>query len=263
MLAQGCLEAAVIDTPRYPPIITTDNCQPRVHAMPDGTLVILVGFEGMCNNCGATVPLHILGAAGGKLAAHFDKPSGTYRQIVLTYPPRCPECGELVPFANLPCGEELPELFAQAQAQAQAQEGPSPLEKALPALAWYEAFKALELSGLEQQYLETHAECVRRVCQAFGLSPREVMVGMDIGMLWRDDDKKRPLKEKIMGALGFYRQKYHQDATDVHVHPSALADGQPDVPARVHADPHIQPHEFWLGVENKVKVDPEAHDAPR
>jgi hypothetical protein len=51
---------------------------------------------------------------------------------------------------------------------------------------------------------------------------------MDIGMLWYDDDGKRPLDEKVARAAAYYRAKYGVQPTECYVNPGTLA---PDAPS--------------------------------
>lgn len=76
---------------------------------------------------------------------------------------------------------------------------------------------------------------------------------MDIGMLWKDDDNRRSLEDKVARAAAYYRQKYGEAATVCFVHPTMLAEapasegvtaaGLRVLPART-----VQVHHFWLGV---------------
>ncbi|MCA9983458.1 MAG: hypothetical protein KDE09_09965 [Anaerolineales bacterium] len=72
---------------------------------------------------------------------------------------------------------------------------------------------------------------------------------MQIGMLWLDDDQKRPLEEKVERAAAYYQDKYGQTPTLCFVNAKAVAErttiGRIDVrPAK-----HVMPSHFWLGVD--------------
>lgn len=78
---------------------------------------------------------------------------------------------------------------------------------------------------------------------------------MDIGMLWYDDDAKRPLAEKVQRATDYYRAKYGAQPTECYVHPSMLPSGQPTTLAGVHlrANRTVIKNHLWLGVGDKSK----------
>jgi hypothetical protein len=75
---------------------------------------------------------------------------------------------------------------------------------------------------------------------------------MEIGMLWKDDDVKRSLEQKLARAADYYRGKYGESPTVCFVHPSMLADGADRVESaaglRVLTARTVQMHHFWLGV---------------
>lgn len=76
---------------------------------------------------------------------------------------------------------------------------------------------------------------------------------MEIGMLWYDDDKKRPLAEKVERAANFYAAKYGRRPTDCHVHPSLLSDGgELAAGLRLHPDRTIIVNHFWMGIDKAV-----------
>ena len=81
---------------------------------------------------------------------------------------------------------------------------------------------------------------------------------MDIGMLWYDDDAKRPLDAKVASAVEYYKNKYGATPTICFVHPSMLSDGAaaaagvPLRPAKT-----VMINHFWLGVGDNT-TGPEA-----
>jgi hypothetical protein len=72
---------------------------------------------------------------------------------------------------------------------------------------------------------------------------------MDIGMLWYDDDHKRPLNEKVARAVDHYRTKYGVAPTVCFVNPVTLRDG-PEMAAGVHlrSARNVMIDHFWIGV---------------
>jgi hypothetical protein len=84
---------------------------------------------------------------------------------------------------------------------------------------------------------------------------------MDIGMLWYDDDAKRPLDAKVAGAVAYYKNKYGAAPTLCYVHPSMIP-GEPGPSAaegpRVSVGVQVRPsrtvmiNHFWLGVGDNV-----------
>lgn len=72
---------------------------------------------------------------------------------------------------------------------------------------------------------------------------------MDIGMLWYDDDGKRPLGEKVARAVDFYKSKYGVVPTVCFVNPATLQNG-PDTAAGVQlrSARNVLADHFWIGV---------------
>lgn len=72
---------------------------------------------------------------------------------------------------------------------------------------------------------------------------------MDIGMLWYDDDNKRPLSEKVARAVDYYKAKYGSVPTVCFVNPATLKES-PDTAAGVQIRParNVMVDHFWLGV---------------
>ncbi len=72
---------------------------------------------------------------------------------------------------------------------------------------------------------------------------------MDIGMLWYDDDGKRPLGEKVTRAVDFYKSKYGVVPTICFVNPATLKDG-PDSAGGVQlrSARNVLVDHFWIGV---------------
>jgi hypothetical protein len=72
---------------------------------------------------------------------------------------------------------------------------------------------------------------------------------MDIGMLWYDDDSKRPFGEKVARAVDYYKAKYGSVPTVCFVNPAALKDA-PDTAAgvQIRSARNVMVDHFWLGV---------------
>lgn len=72
---------------------------------------------------------------------------------------------------------------------------------------------------------------------------------MQVGMLWLDDDKKRPFDEKVLRAASYYKEKYGRLPQLCAVNQSALSEEKKVGKISVVPDRTIQPHYFWLGIE--------------
>jgi hypothetical protein len=82
---------------------------------------------------------------------------------------------------------------------------------------------------------------------------------MDIGMLWYDDDTKRPLGEKVARAVDYYKTKYGSVPTVCFVNPVTLNDA-PDAAAggspssllvagvHIRSARNVMVDHFWIGV---------------
>jgi hypothetical protein len=72
---------------------------------------------------------------------------------------------------------------------------------------------------------------------------------MNVGMLWLDDDSKRPLEEKVLRAVEYYEQKYGRPPELCLVNPEMLA--QKKEVGRIEVRPlrTVLPHHFWLGMK--------------
>ncbi len=72
---------------------------------------------------------------------------------------------------------------------------------------------------------------------------------MDIGMLWFDDDSRRPLSEKVARAVEHYKTKYRTVPTVCFVNPATL-NGGPEMAAGVQLREarHVLVNHFWIGV---------------
>jgi hypothetical protein len=72
---------------------------------------------------------------------------------------------------------------------------------------------------------------------------------MDIGMLWYDDDGKRPFSEKVARAVDYYKAKYGSVPTVCFVNPATLKDS-PDTAAgmQIRSARNVMVDHFWLGM---------------
>src|SRR5690349_24405691 len=72
---------------------------------------------------------------------------------------------------------------------------------------------------------------------------------MDIGMLWYDDDHKRPLNERVSKAVDYYKTKYGVLPTVCFINPATLKDG-PETAAGVQlrSARNVLVDHFWLGI---------------
>ena len=76
---------------------------------------------------------------------------------------------------------------------------------------------------------------------------------MNIGMLWYDDDKHRPLAEKVQRAAAFYQAKYGRAPTVCHVNPKMVTGGATVVAGvKLRVDRTVLVDHFWIGVETVV-----------
>jgi hypothetical protein len=87
---------------------------------------------------------------------------------------------------------------------------------------------------------------------------------MDTGMLWYDDDAKRPLDAKVASAVEYFKSKYGAAPTVCYVHPSMLPAGSdPSTGLKASTGVQLRPmrtvmiNHFWLGVGDNT-TGPEA-----
>ena len=101
---------------------------------------------------------------------------------------------------------------------------------------------------------------------------------MEIGMLWYDDDAKRPFDAKVASAVEYYKNKYGAAPTVCYVHPNLLtAERAPSTESalsaeglRVSAGIQLRPmrtvmiNHFWLGVgDNTTGPEPQPRNGAR
>jgi|GEM_PF-340037 len=85
---------------------------------------------------------------------------------------------------------------------------------------------------------------------------------MDIGMLWYDDDHKRPLTERVGKAVDYYKAKYGVVPTVCFVNPVTLKDA-PESAAGVQlrSARNVLVDHFWLGLGEAAKSNGHGHAA--
>src|SRR5688572_7000583 len=73
---------------------------------------------------------------------------------------------------------------------------------------------------------------------------------MDIGMLWYDDDRKRPLGEKVARAVEHYKTKYGAVPTVCYVNPATLKEGSQETSAgvQIRKARNVLADHFWIGM---------------
>jgi hypothetical protein len=72
---------------------------------------------------------------------------------------------------------------------------------------------------------------------------------MFAGMMWLDDDKGRPVEEKVRQAVAHYREKYGQQPELCLVNEGLVVDEMFVDDIAVRPVGHVLQHHFWVGVE--------------
>lgn len=72
---------------------------------------------------------------------------------------------------------------------------------------------------------------------------------MNVGMLWLDDDRKRPLEEKVQRAADYYREKYGRLPELCLVNSGMLAEKKKVGEIDVQPLNTVLVHHFWLGMK--------------
>lgn len=73
---------------------------------------------------------------------------------------------------------------------------------------------------------------------------------MNVGMLWLDDDKKRPLAEKVQRAADYYEEKYGRSPELCLVNIQMLAQEQRVGKIKVQPARTVLRDHFWLGMQS-------------
>lgn len=73
---------------------------------------------------------------------------------------------------------------------------------------------------------------------------------MNIGMLWLDDDKKRPFEEKIRLAADYYKNKYGRTPELCFVNAMTETNSKKIGRIEVETLKTILPNHFWLGMKS-------------
>lgn len=71
---------------------------------------------------------------------------------------------------------------------------------------------------------------------------------MILGMLWLDNDEKRPFAEKVQRAADFYLDKYGRLPELCLVNQKMLGESVMVGKIQVESGTHLQLHHFWLGM---------------
>lgn len=76
---------------------------------------------------------------------------------------------------------------------------------------------------------------------------------MKVGMLWFDDDTKKSLRDKIIGAKEYYQDKHSRSPTVCKVHPITLGDQEiPEIEGlHISASSAVLQDHFWIGVASE------------
>jgi hypothetical protein len=78
---------------------------------------------------------------------------------------------------------------------------------------------------------------------------------MKEGLLWFDNDPKRTLDEKISRAATRYQVRFGRRPTTCYLNIQDFDDKCEEIVGlRVRSASNVQPHHFWIGVENEVAV---------
>ena len=72
---------------------------------------------------------------------------------------------------------------------------------------------------------------------------------MNVGMLWLDNDTKRPFDEKVQRAVEYYQQKYGHNPEICHVNPQMIEKSKKVGKVEVEPLNSVLPHHFWLGMK--------------
>ncbi|MEM7333177.1 MAG: hypothetical protein AAF490_13895 [Chloroflexota bacterium] len=73
---------------------------------------------------------------------------------------------------------------------------------------------------------------------------------MDFGMLWLDDDSKRPFEEKVKRAAEYYRGKYGRKPNFCLVNQKSLKETKSLGKISIVPDQSILPNHFLIGLKS-------------
>ncbi len=75
---------------------------------------------------------------------------------------------------------------------------------------------------------------------------------MKLGLLWYDNDPRKPLDLKVNEAVQRYREKFGAEPTICYINPSHLSSKKPMLgKMRVVSAAQVLPNHFWLEIEEK------------
>jgi len=87
---------------------------------------------------------------------------------------------------------------------------------------------------------------------------------MKIGLLWFDNDPRRPLEEKIARAAKRYRERFGQEPNLCYVNATLLNRGRVRSSGiRILGVSNIPLHHFWVGVDDGRKEKKRAATKPK
>jgi hypothetical protein len=73
---------------------------------------------------------------------------------------------------------------------------------------------------------------------------------MNVGMLWFENDKGKPVERRIAEAVAFYRQKYGKEPNLCMVHTGEAPEGQRWIDGvEVKGNRSVLPNHYWVGVK--------------
>jgi hypothetical protein len=72
---------------------------------------------------------------------------------------------------------------------------------------------------------------------------------MNVGMLWLDDDKKRPFDEKVKRAVDYYKNKYGRLPELCLVNSGMISEEKKVGKVAVQPIKTVLPNHFWLGMK--------------
>lgn len=77
------------------------------------------------------------------------------------------------------------------------------------------------------------------------------------GLLWYDNDARKPLSAKVMEAAQAYQRKFGRRPDTCHVAPESLVGDAPTLSLKLVPSPLVRPHHFWVGVDDRAAAGPE------
>lgn len=72
---------------------------------------------------------------------------------------------------------------------------------------------------------------------------------MNVGMLWFDNDPRKPLADKVAAAAEYYQKRYGHSADLCLVHPTMFQETPPAGKITIRSNRAILPGHLWMGVD--------------